>query len=113
MGMKELLACAIALGAVGGYASTALPALLAEAPVQAPPPPSIELREVPPTKDDAEADSAWSAGNPISITERSVFYAGCDEVRATGNAPLYAGQPGYRIEMDGDGDGVACEPHRG
>ncbi|WP_231634849.1 excalibur calcium-binding domain-containing protein [Novosphingobium sp. KN65.2] len=22
------------------------------------------------------------------------------------------GQPGYRPEMDGDGDGVACKPYR-
>lgn len=42
-----------------------------------------------------------------------VYYAGCNEVRALGKAPLYAGQPGYRIEMDGDRDGIACEPHRG
>ena len=27
-----------------------------------------------------------------------------------GKAPLYAGQPGYREDMDGDGDGIACEP---
>lgn len=43
----------------------------------------------------------------------SVHYAGCNEVRALGKAPLYAGQPGYRIGMDGDGDGIACEPRRG
>lgn len=45
-------------------------------------------------------------------TETSVYYAGCNEVRALGKAPLYAGQPGYRIGMDGDRDGIACEPHR-
>jgi hypothetical protein len=44
--------------------------------------------------------------------EASVHYAGCDEVRLLGKAPLYAGQPGYSIDMDGDGDGIACEPHR-
>lgn len=27
-------------------------------------------------------------------------------------APLYQGRAGYREEMDGDGDGIACEPHR-
>ncbi|OOL28235.1 calcium-binding protein, partial [Rhodococcus rhodochrous] len=31
------------------------------------------------------------------------------EARAAGAAPLYAGQPGYSEEMDGDRDGVACE----
>lgn len=42
----------------------------------------------------------------------NVFYTGCDEVRAAGKAPLYQGQPGYREGMDGDLDGIACEPHR-
>ena len=41
--------------------------------------------------------------------ERSVTYSGCRELRRLGKAPLYAGQPGYREEMDGDGDGIACE----
>jgi Excalibur calcium-binding domain len=41
------------------------------------------------------------------------YYSGCNEARAAGVAPLYAGEPGYRDEMDGDGDGVACEPYRG
>ena len=40
----------------------------------------------------------------------SVHYAGCDQVRAAGAAPLRYGQPGYGPHMDGDGDGVACEP---
>lgn len=40
-------------------------------------------------------------------------YSGCNDARAAGVAPLYVGEPGYRPEMDGDGDGVACEPYRG
>jgi hypothetical protein len=40
------------------------------------------------------------------------YYSGCNEARAAGVAPIYAGEPGYRPEMDGDGDGIACEPHR-
>lgn len=42
----------------------------------------------------------------------NVHYSGCNEVRALGRAPLYSDQPGYSITMDGDGDGIACEPHR-
>lgn len=41
----------------------------------------------------------------------SVFYSGCREARAAGAAPLYRGEPGYRPEMDGDSDGIACEPY--
>ena len=44
---------------------------------------------------------------------RTVFYRNCREARAAGVAPIYRGQPGYRPEMDGDGDGIACEPYRG
>jgi len=43
--------------------------------------------------------------------ESSVTYSGCNEVRALGKDPIYAGQPGYSVTMDGDGDGIACEPH--
>lgn len=41
------------------------------------------------------------------------YYHNCASARAAGVAPLYAGEPGYRIELDGDSDGVACEPYRG
>jgi len=44
--------------------------------------------------------------------EASMTYGGCDEVRMLGKAPLHAGEPGYRSDMDGDGDGIACEPIR-
>ncbi len=43
----------------------------------------------------------------------TVYFPGCNAVRAAGLAPLYRGEPGYRPEMDGDDDGIACEPHRG
>jgi hypothetical protein len=48
----------------------------------------------------------------LAATEASVYYAGCDEARAAGAAPIYRGSPGYRPGMDGDDDGIACEaPH--
>lgn len=43
----------------------------------------------------------------------SVYYRNCNDARAAGAAPLLRGRPGYRPEMDGDQDGVACEPYRG
>ena len=42
--------------------------------------------------------------------EHSVTYSGCDEVRGLGKDPIHMGEPGYRTTMDGDNDGVACEP---
>ena len=37
------------------------------------------------------------------------YYSSCSQARAAGAAPLYAGQPGYRPQLDRDRDGVACE----
>ena len=38
-----------------------------------------------------------------------VHYANCDDARAKGAAPVYAGQPGYRAGLDSDNDGIGCE----
>jgi hypothetical protein len=42
-------------------------------------------------------------------TSGSVYYANCTEARAAGAAPILAGEPGYRVAMDRDQDGIACE----
>lgn len=41
------------------------------------------------------------------------YWSGCNEAREAGTAPIYAGEPGYREGLDGDSDGIACEPYRG
>ncbi|HUQ58109.1 excalibur calcium-binding domain-containing protein [Lentzea sp.] len=38
-----------------------------------------------------------------------VFFATCDDARRAGAAPLYWGQPGYRVELDENRNGIACE----
>lgn len=48
----------------------------------------------------------------LAQLEQSVHYSNCDAARADGVAPLYRGSPGYRDRLDGDGDGIACEPYR-
>lgn len=66
------------------------------------------------------ADNPWSLAHTaaerdreaVQAVENSVNYSGCNEARAAGAAPIYAGQPGYRANMDGDSDGIACEPYR-
>ncbi len=37
-------------------------------------------------------------------------WGGCNDARAAGTAPIYRSEPGYRADMDGDHDGIACEP---
>ncbi|MFE9084653.1 excalibur calcium-binding domain-containing protein [Brevundimonas sp. NPDC003935] len=39
-------------------------------------------------------------------------YSGCDAVRAAGRQDIPSWDPSYRSWMDGDGDGLACEPLR-
>jgi endonuclease YncB( thermonuclease family) len=50
---------------------------------------------------------------PQRAIRSSFSYRNCKEARAAGATPLYRGQPGYGAHMDGDGDGIACEPYRG
>jgi len=52
------------------------------------------------------------APSPSQARPSGVYYRNCKEAWAAGAAPLRRGTPGYRPEMDGDGDGIACEPYR-
>jgi hypothetical protein len=50
-----------------------------------------------------------SSTPPAGTSGSPVYYPNCAAVRAAGAAPLYRGQPGYGLHLDGDGDGKACE----
>lgn len=39
-------------------------------------------------------------------------FSGCNAARAAGREDIPSWDPSYRPEMDGDGDGLACEPYR-
>ena len=82
MRAKETLFGAVMVGAFVGVAWSSIPARLTQSPEER------------------------------AKIEQSVTYGGCNEVRALGKAPIHAGEPGYRENMDGDGDGIACEPIR-
>jgi len=38
-------------------------------------------------------------------------FRNCTEARAAGHAPVYAGDPAYGPWLDGDDDGIGCEPY--
>lgn len=38
-------------------------------------------------------------------------FSGCNDARAEGYESIARNEPSYRPEMDGDGDGIACEPY--
>ena len=46
---------------------------------------------------------------PQPAPQQDVYYQNCTAARAAGAAPIYQGQPGYRLQLDRDHDGVACE----
>ncbi|MEV0214392.1 excalibur calcium-binding domain-containing protein [Micromonospora sp. NPDC050695] len=48
-----------------------------------------------------------------SSQPKAPYYKNCDAVRAAGADPLYPGEPGFRAELDRDGDGEACETDGG
>lgn len=55
-----------------------------------------------------------ASASPVVAKQQdtSAYYKNCDAARAAGVAPLYRDDPGYREELDRDGDGIACEPKR-
>jgi hypothetical protein len=110
-----LCASAIPLGLAAGYAWSAITA----PPPRAHVPPKATIADVPASPEEypAALDEDWSArgdDRPRPSTAaaaaapgsqsvgQSVQRSGCNDVRV--------GEPGYREEMDGDADGIACEP---
>ena len=108
-----LLPAAMIFGLAGGYAWSAFNAPPPKAPRHA----KAGFMPLPssPEEQPSASDAQWSAeadDQPQAVAANAVHYAGCNEVRAAGKAPLNAGDPGFSSDMDGDGDGVACEPVR-
>jgi Excalibur calcium-binding domain len=111
--------------AAEGGGSTSLAAVPVEASlpenavsVKTPPQP-VRINRIPRAVEYTYSEQRKLEGTPQPVSEynpsreQSVYYAGCRDARAAGAAPLYRGDPGYREGMDGDNDGVACEPYRG
>jgi Excalibur calcium-binding domain len=53
--------------------------------------------------------AAPSASAPAPTPAAPAYYSNCAAAEAAGVAPISRGQPGYRPELDRDGDGVACD----
>src|ERR1700749_1028288 len=97
------LLAAVMLGLAGGYAWSAMQPSGKPAHVRKAVYPHI------PDAPETASDREWAArateeatpemeasrDDPVA-TEQSVYYAGCNEVRAAGKAPLHVGEPGYR-----------------
>jgi hypothetical protein len=74
---------------------------------------AIGIKECPPKP--ATGGGGGTGGSntpPLGASQpppTEVHYANCDDARAKGAAPVYAGQPGYRAGLDSDNDGIGCE----
>lgn len=82
-----------------------------EAPADQPPVPEApganpEMNEHPvaPAQVEAPAPAA-----PPAAPGGETYFQNCAAARAAGAAPLHAGDPGYRSQLDRDKDGIACE----
>jgi len=51
--------------------------------------------------------------SPASSLATFTYYPNCNAAWSAGAAPIPVGAPGYRSELDGDSDGIACEPYHG
>ncbi|MFN3799008.1 MAG: excalibur calcium-binding domain-containing protein [Sphingobium yanoikuyae] len=90
----NILGAAAAIGLVGGIGSVSLTA---------------EGRSrIAKTAHQAAVTFGWARARAPQAGD---YWEGCDSARTAGTAPIYRGEPGYRTEMDGDNDGIACEPY--
>lgn len=116
----QILVAAVMLGLLGGYGWSAMKPHKTRIEIPKP------AFAIPPDAPESSSDKEWAEraretappaietgrADPAAV-EQSVYYANCDEARTLGKAPIRVGEPGYRSELDADGDGIACEPHSG
>lgn len=89
-------------------------ALLVDADAQQPPPANMPPTQTPLMTSVAEprpshAPKKASSTKPAYVSPP----ANCKEAWERGIAPIYRGDPNYTARMDGDDDGIACEPYHG
>ena len=46
----------------------------------------------------------------VAFPSQETYYQTCREAFQDGRSNIHRGEPGYRPELDADGDGFACEP---
>jgi micrococcal nuclease len=72
------------------------------------PPQRKPSREESPPPNQSEGPTTPSEDSTTTEPEQP-YYASCKEAKQAGATPLKRGDPGYRDELDNDGDGIACE----
>lgn len=57
------------------------------------------------------SNNPWSKDYVEPARSAPVHFRNCSEAKAQGFTNIPIGAPGYRGDLDGDGDGFACEPY--
>jgi hypothetical protein len=57
------------------------------------------------------AASGHGRARNASSVEDGLYFRSCDEAAKAGYSSMRVGTPGYREGLDGDYDGIACEPY--
>ena len=97
----------------------------APSPTPSPTPSPIPTTQAPPSESPAPSTTQEPEPTPEATTQagggaaapapaeepnqESTYFPNCKKAKESGAAPLRRGDPGYREELDRDGDGVACE----
>ncbi|WP_066556170.1 excalibur calcium-binding domain-containing protein [Croceicoccus bisphenolivorans] len=53
-------------------------------------------------------DNPWAISGEARSTEAAVWFGTCGDANRRGHSAIARGEPGYRDELDPDGDGIAC-----
>ena len=72
-------------------------------------PPVTTTTTLVPPKNTTDTPPGVTRPGITSPTKIAVYYRNCADVQAHSAAPLAVGAPGYRLTLDDDRDGVACE----
>ena len=81
-----------------------------QAPRSESPAPSTTQEPKPTPEATTQAGGGAAAPAPAEEPKQeSTYFPNCKKAKESGAAPLHRGDPGYREELDRDGDGVACE----
>ena len=67
------------------------------------------LADCPATSTATSTGTSAGTSTATATSAPPVAFTSCAAARAAGAAPLHRGDPGYSTDLDGDGDGTACE----
>lgn len=80
-----------------------------ESAVTSKPAPSSNKGEKPKKTKSQKTESKKTESSSSGKSKDEVYYGSCKEAKAAGAAPMREGEPGYRIGLDRDRDGIACD----